>query len=99
MEQRACVLDERLVDLACAGKPDPAGCLNRCVTSGLEMIARGFQTAPPDLGRCVTCLADSYARFVAACGASCPACPADSPAADRCRACADGGKFFGACLK
>ncbi|MBI2394474.1 MAG: hypothetical protein HYV09_33195 [Deltaproteobacteria bacterium] len=99
MSAKACVLDERLVDLSCAGAPDPAACMRKCITSGLGFIAQGYHLEPPDLSACVACVSDGYARMVQTCGATCPACPSGSPEDERCTACGKQGQFFAACLQ
>jgi hypothetical protein len=99
MSARACVADKRMVEMSCPGKPDPAGCMRGCVTSGLTMIARAYSIAPPDLGTCVDCVSREYARYLEKCGASCPGCPIEAPEAERCRECANSIHFLEACLK
>lgn len=98
MAAKPCVVDERLTEHACFGSAQPAACLGNCVNAGLRIIAEAYHTDPPDLAACVDCLGAAYARYLAECGAQCPACPADSPAALECRKCADAGRFFAACL-
>lgn len=99
MDQKPCVLDERLKELACAGSKDPEACMSRCLSSGLSMIAKAYQTEPPESAACVACLSRDYARYLAKCGAACPACPATSPQATRCKECAQRERISAACIQ
>lgn len=99
MDQKPCVVDERLRELACAGNKDPEACMSRCLSSGLTMIAKANQAEPPESEACVACLSRDYARYLAKCGAVCPACPAESSHATRCKECAHRERLFTACIQ
>jgi hypothetical protein len=99
MSAPACVVDERLTTHSCAGKPDSAACMHKCLSFGVTMIAEMYHTEPPDLAVCIDCVSAGYAKYMEKCGASCPSCPRDTPEEARCAKCADEGKFFDGCLK